>query len=198
MLEVLLIAISLSIDAFAVSVSSAACSKNISRYHMLRAAFAFGFFQFLMPLAGWFLGATFSSFISSFDHWIAFCLLALVGGKMLLEVYEEFHEAKKADSCPTDEVAAKRDLSSKRIVLLLSVATSIDALAVGMSFSLIGRPALQPSIVIGLVTFSLCSVGFFFGKRIGVILGRYAQLCGGIVLIAIGGKILTSHLMNGL
>jgi len=198
MTETLLIAASLSMDAFAVSVSSAACSKNLTRYHMLRAAAAFGLFQFLMPLAGWFLGSTFSALIGSFDHWIAFGLLALVGGKMLFEVYEEWKESPDAEACPVGEEAKKRDLTSKRIVFLLAVATSIDALAVGMTFSVMGQAAFQPSLVIGLVTFSLCSVGFFFGKRIGCLLGRYAQLAGGFVLLAIGGKILASHLFNNL
>ena len=194
MIEILLIAVSLSMDAFAVSVSSAACSKNLSRAHMLRAAFAFGLFQFLMPLAGWFLGAAFAGLIGAFDHWIAFALLALVGGKMLIESVEEFRKSPEEASCPSGEEAQKRDLSSKRVVLILAVATSIDALAVGMSFSVIGRPAFQPSIVIGSVTFILCSFGFFFGKRIGCLLGRWAQLAGGIVLVGIGARILIAHI----
>jgi len=198
MLEIFIIALSLSMDAFAVSVSAAACSRHLSRYHMLRAAAAFGLFQFLMPLAGWFLGSAFNALINSFDHWIAFGLLVLVGGKMLVEVYEEWKENPDACACPTGKEEVKKDLSSKRIVLLLAVATSIDALAVGMSFSIIGRPAFGPSLIIGIVTFTLCSIGFFFCKIIGCILGRYAQLAGGIVLIGIGAKILAGHLLNGL
>jgi len=198
MFENLLIALSLSMDAFAVSVSAAACSKHLSRYHMLRAASAFGLFQFLMPLAGWFLGSAFSALIQSSDHWIAFGLLAAVGGKMLVEVFEEWKNPPEESACPTGDDARKRDLSSKRIVLLLAVATSIDALAVGMSFSLVGKPALQPSLVIGIVTFIVCIGGFFFGKRVGVLMGRYAQIAGGLVLIAIGGRILGQHLLNGL
>ena len=194
MLEILLIAVSLSMDAFAVSVSSAACTKNLTRFHMLRASFAFGLFQFLMPLAGWFIGASFSSYISSFDHWIAFALLALVGGKMLIEVVQEWKESP--DACPVDEEETKRDLSSKRIVLLLAIATSIDALAVGMSFSVIGRAALLPSVIIGFVTFIICLSGFFFGKKLGILFGRYAQLAGGIVLIGIGVRILLQHIIG--
>jgi putative Mn2+ efflux pump MntP len=197
MIEILLVAVSLSMDAFAVSVSSAACSKHLTRYHMLRAAFAFGLFQFIMPLAGWFLGAAFSVYIKSFDHWIAFGILVFVGGKMLVEVYEEWKESPDACACPTGEEEKKRDLTSKRIVFLLAVATSIDALAVGISFSVIGTPALLPSAIIGLVTFAICSGGFFFGKKIGCILGRYAQLAGGLVLAAIGARILFSHLAAG-
>ena len=199
MLETLLIALSLSMDAFAVSVSAATCSKNLTRYHMIRAAFAFGLFQFLMPLAGGFLGTTFSSLIGIFDHWIAFALLAFVGGRMLVEVCQERKTAPD-NVCdrPTGEEAKKRDLTSKRVVLALAVATSIDALAVGISFSVIGRPAFQPSCVIGIVTFLVCLFGFFFGKKVGCLLGRYAQLAGGIVLIIIGTRILVTHLMDGI
>lgn len=199
MLEFILIGVSLSMDAFAVSVSSAACSKNLTRYHMVRAAFAFGLFQFLMPLAGWFLGATFSGFIGSFDHWIAFGLLALVGGKMLVEAIQEWKDDPETEGhCPTGDEAKKRDITSKRIVFALAVATSIDALAVGMSFAVIGQPALEPSVVIGLVTLVVCLLGFFFGKRIGTLLGRYAQIAGGIVLVGIGARILISHLVGHL
>lgn len=197
MLEILLVAVSLSMDAFAVSVSSAACSKHLTRFHMLRAAFAFGLFQFLMPLAGWLLGATFSASIKSFDHWIAFALLVFVGGKMLIEVYEEWKESPDASACPTGEEEKKRDLTSKRIVLVLAIATSIDALAVGISFSVIGKQALLPSAIIGIVTFAICSCGFFFGRKIGCLFGRYAQLAGGLVLIAIGARILFLHLAAG-
>jgi putative Mn2+ efflux pump MntP len=196
MLEIILIAVSLSMDAFAVSVSSAACTKNLTRFHMLRASFAFGLFQFLMPLVGWFIGASFNSYIRSFDHWIAFALLAFVGGKMLIEVFQEWKEDPDADSCPVDEEEKKRDLSSKRIVLLLAIATSIDALAVGMSFSVIGREALLPSVIIGFVTFFICLSGFFFGKKLGILFGRYAQLAGGCILIGIGIRILLQHIVG--
>jgi manganese efflux pump family protein len=196
MLEILLVAVSLSMDAFAVSVSAVACSKNLSRAHMLRAAFAFGLFQFLMPLAGWFLGSAASGLIGGLDHWIAFALLAFVGGKMLAETFLEWKENPDA-SCALEGDTAKRDLSSKRIVFLLAIATSIDALAVGISFAVIGKAAFVPSLMIGGVTFVICSLGFFFGKKAGLLLGRYAQLAGGIVLIAIGVKILASHLSLG-
>jgi manganese efflux pump family protein len=197
MIETLLIAVSLSMDAFAVSISSAACTKGLRRYHMVRAAFAFGLFQFLMPLAGWFLGATFSGLIASFDHWIAFALLAFVGGKMLVEVIKEWKENPGAVvSCPSGDEEKKRDITSKRIVFALAIATSIDALAVGMSFAVMGQNALQPSIIIGVVTFIICLFGFFFGKRLGGLFGRYAQLAGGIVLVGIGARILISHIIG--
>lgn len=196
MFETILIAISLSMDAFAVSVSTAACSKNLKRLHIVRAAGAFGLFQFLMPLAGWFLGSTFNQLIGSFDHWIAFALLTIVGGKMLVEVYEEWKKEPNTAACPTD-AKEKLDISSKRIVLVLAVATSIDALAVGIGFSVIGIHAIKPSLVIGTVTFILCLLGFFFGKRIGLVFGRYAQISGGLVLMGIGARILFSHVSTG-
>ncbi len=196
MIEILLIAGSLSMDAFAVSVSSAACSKGLTRFHMLRAAFAFGLFQFLMPLVGAGVGLAFSSFIASFDHWVAFALLALVGGKMLVEVIKEWKESPNACECPVD--GEKKDIKSKRILLALSVATSIDALAIGMSFAVIGRPILSSSLIIGAVTFIICAGGFFFGRKVGCLLGRYAQLAGGLVLIGIGARILFNHLTQGL
>jgi len=198
MIETLLIALSLSMDAFAVSVSSAACSKGLSRRHMLRAAFAFGLFQFLMPLAGWFLGSAFKGPITAFDHWVAFALLAFVGGKMLFEVFEEWRHSPNHASCPAEDETAKRDLSSKRIVLALAVATSIDALAVGISFSLIGKAAFQPSAVIGIVTFLVCCAGFFFGKKLGLLFGLWAEIAGGGVLIGIGARILFSHICAGI
>jgi manganese efflux pump family protein len=197
MLEILLVAVCLSMDAFAVSISSAACAKNLSARHMLRAAAAFGAFQFLMPLAGWFLGSTFKTLIGSFDHWIAFALLLAVGGKMLVEVYEEWRASPDANACPTGDEVKKLDISSKRVTLILAIATSIDALAVGISFAIIGQPAFRPSAIIGIVTFVICVAGFAFGKRIGLLLGRYAQLAGGLVLIGIGTRILAAHLSAG-
>lgn len=197
MIEILLIAVSLSLDAFAVSVSAAACSANLRRLHMLRAAGAFGLFQFLMPVAGALAGSSFSGYIGSCDHWIAFILLALVGGHMIVEVSREWRKDPEGSACPVGEEARKRDLSSKRVVLALAVATSLDALAVGMSFAVVNRPALGPSAIIGIVTFALCLFGFASGKRIGQAFGRWAQLCGGLVLIGIGARILVSHAATG-
>lgn len=194
MIELILIALGLSMDAFAVSVSAAACSKTLSRRHMIRAAAAFGLFQFLMPIAGWLAGSSFTGLISSIDHWVAFCLLALVGGKMLAGAIAELGSDRTGDGCPTGEEAAKRDLSSKRVTIALALATSIDALAVGVSFSVIGRPAISPAIAIGAITFVVCLLGFAMGRRAGQALGRYAEIAGGAVLVAIGAKILCEHL----
>lgn len=196
MLELFLVSAGLSMDAFAVSVSSAACSPNLKKRYMFRAAFLFGFFQFFMPLVGWFLGSSFSAFIRSVDHFLAFVLLAAVGTKMLVEVYAEWN--KNPASCPTGDELKCRDISSKRVVLALAVATSIDALAVGISFSVIGRTAFQPALMIGLVTFIFCLIGFLSGKKLGILFGRGAQIIGGIVLIAIGLKILIEHMVKAI
>ncbi len=196
MIELLLISVSLAMDAFAVSVSSAACTPNLKKRFMFRAAFAFGLFQFLMPLTGWFLGASFTHMIRTFDHWLAFSLLAAVGIKMLVEVYEEFKTG--SNSCPTGEELKRKDLSSKRVTIALAIATSIDALAVGISFSVIGKPAFQPSITIGIVTFILCLTGFFSGKKLGILFGRSAQIAGGVILITIGMKIMVDHISKAI
>ncbi len=198
MVELTLVALGLSMDAFAVSVSAAACTKILHKRHMIRAAAAFGFFQFLMPVVGWLAGSTLAGTIASVDHWIAFGILAFVGGKMAVEAIREFREDPSGDACPTGEEAAKRDLSSKRVTLALAVATSVDALAVGVSFSVIGKPAVSPAIVIGTVTLAVCLVGFAIGRRAGLTLGRYAEIAGGIMLVAIGAKILCEHLACGL
>ena len=197
MTEIILIALSLTMDAFAVSVSSAACTKNLRKKHMLRAALAFGVFQGAMPLAGWFAGYAFIERISHIDHWIAFGLLFLIGGKMLIEAAEDFVKHPKP-ACPTEAEKKKRDLSSKRVLIALAIATSIDALAVGMSFAVIRQPILLPSAVIGFVTALVCGAGFIFGKRIGLLFGRFAQIAGGLTLIAIGARILAAHLRLGI
>lgn len=184
----LLVAMGLAMDAFAVSISSGICIPDLKPRHALRAAFSFGFFQFLMPVAGWLLGSTFRSLIQGFDHWIAFGLLAVVGGKMIIESAKTRNEG----ACEDDSKAAS--ILSLPGLLVLSVATSIDALAVGLSYSVLGTPILLPAAIIGLVTFALCVVGCEFGKRIGAKFERWATLVGGIVLVGIGAKIAVEHL----
>jgi manganese efflux pump family protein len=193
LIPTLLIALALSMDAFAVSVASGICVKKLSFSHALRASLSFGAFQFAMPIAGWYLGAAFSAYIRGLDHWIAFALLGLVGGKMIIES----SSFKDPSSC-SDEEKAKADIRNPRTLIVLSLATSIDALAVGLSFSVVGAPILGPAAVIGFVTFSLCLVGAEFGKRIGARFERWAELAGGIVLLGLGAKILAEHLLKGI
>jgi putative Mn2+ efflux pump MntP len=192
-ISILLIAVALSLDAFAVSVASGICVSNLKFRHALRSSFSFGAFQFAMPLAGWLLGGTFRAYIQGFDHWIGFGLLALVGGKMIKESFE----TKNPASC-SDEEKAKADIRDPKTLILLSVATSIDALAVGLSYSVVNAPILGPAAVIGTVTFLVCLVGAEFGKRIGSRFKRWADLAGGIVLIGLGVNILIEHLAKGI
>lgn len=193
MLSTLLIALALSMDALAVSIASGICVARLSFRHALRASLFFGAFQFAMPLAGWLLGGTFRAYIQVFDHWIAAGLLGLVGGRM---IWESFH-ARDPASC-SDDQKARTDIRDLKTLLFLSVATSLDALAVGLSYSVIGAPILVPAAIFGLVTFALCMVGTEFGKRIGARFQRWAELAGGIVLIAIGIEIVAEHLSKGI
>jgi putative Mn2+ efflux pump MntP len=177
---VLLTGFALSMDAFAVAVSCGAESRAIKSYEQMRIALFFGFFQFFMPVVGWYLGLSIADHIDLFDHWIAAGLLFYIGGKM---IYESFVMKKE---CPVD-------LGIKNM-FILSVATSIDALAVGLSFALVGGDIWIPAAVIGIVTFSLSLFGTYIGKYVGSLLKDKASLVGGVVLIGIGIKILVEHL----
>jgi putative Mn2+ efflux pump MntP len=185
MFSVILIGFSLAMDAFAVSVSSGISIKDLKVFHAARASFFFALFQFAMPVAGWYLGMAFAVYIQAFDHWVAFGLLVLIGGKMLFEASKEKEETG----------GQGKDIRSLPCLLLLSVATSIDALAVGLSFSLLGQDIWVPAILISVITFAVCLTGFEFGRRIGVLLEKRAEILGGLILIGIGVKILLEHLL---
>jgi putative Mn2+ efflux pump MntP len=191
--SVVLIGFSLAMDAFAVSVSSGISIKDLKIFHALRASFFFAFFQFAMPVAGWYLGMAFAAYIQAFDHWVAFGLLSLIGGKMLFEAAKEKEKKETGGSDP----AGGRDIRFLPCLFLLSVATSIDALAVGLSFSLLGQDIWIPAILISLITFSVCLTGFEFGRRIGGLLEKRAEILGGLILIGIGIKILVEHFLAG-
>jgi putative Mn2+ efflux pump MntP len=180
---VLLIAVSLAMDSFAVSIAHGMTIKSRRVATGLAMGFSFGFFQAFMPVLGWLAGLTFIELIASFDHWIAFGLLAFIGGKMIYEARNE----------PEPDKEAKLTFP---VVLLLSVATSIDALAVGLSFSLLQVSITAPVIAIGVVAFLLSFAGFNFGNKLGKFFERKVQVIGGIVLIAIGVKILLEHLLT--
>jgi manganese efflux pump family protein len=192
MIQTLLLAAALSMDAFAVSIGTGVCIPGIKPFHAIRASLAFGLFQFAMPILGWLLGDAFRSLIQGFDHWIAFGLLALVGGKMIVESFE----AKDPSSC-SEEERARGDIRNPWTLLVLAVATSIDALAVGLTYNVLGTPILAPAAVIGIVTFALCAVGIEFGKRIGARFERWSELAGGLVLVGIGAKMLIEHFSSG-
>lgn len=192
MLTNMLIGLALSMDAFAVSLSASICSARIPPAIGLRAALFFGFFQFAMPVAGWILGGAFRQLIQGYDHWIAFALLAFVGGKMILEGIK----ARRPEACPDPEEAKDHGIMRLGPLCLLAVATSIDALAVGLSYSLIGSAILLPAAVIGLTTFAVCSVGISFGKKLKNLLADWTEIAGGSVLVLIGLKILFQHIAN--
>jgi putative Mn2+ efflux pump MntP len=185
MIALLCIALSLSMDAFAVSISSGISIRGLRHVHVIRASFCFGLFQFLMPLAGWYLGFSFAAYIETVDHWIAFGLLAFIGGKMLLGAIRP----KAADPKGT------ADIRSLKTLLALAVATSIDALAAGISLSIMGHHVWASAAIIGGVTFAICLCGFEFGRRIGPGLRQWAEITGGLVLIALAVKILVQHLV---
>lgn len=186
LLEIFLIAVSLALDAFAVSVSSGISVPNFRMRHAVKMGVYFGFFQFAMPLAGWALGTGVSGYIQAVDHWIAFALLALIGGKMAVEALK-----KDCDGCSDP---APTELTAKRLTVL-AVATSIDALAVGVSMAFMQVDILFAAAVIGVVAFALSVVGGLLGKRLGCLFQKRAELVGGLVLIGIGVKILVEHLM---
>jgi putative Mn2+ efflux pump MntP len=188
MLNVVLIGLSLSLDAFAVSVSSGIAIRELRKGHMIRASLFFGLFQFFMPVSGWLLGNTFVSYMRSFDHWIAFILLAFIGGKMVLEGLPR----RKRENKPKPGT----DIRRLKTLTLLAIATSIDAFAAGISFSLIGQDIFLAAATIGIITFAVCLAGFLIGKRVGLVLQKGAQLAGGVVLIAIGARILLEHLLE--
>jgi manganese efflux pump family protein len=182
LITISLVAIGLGVDAFSVAISIGATNTKRSWVPVVRLGAAFGLFQFAMPIVGWLAGLTLVNIIGGFDHWIAFALLAFIGGKMILEGFEKEIDEKKADQT--------RGLP----LLLLSVATSIDALAVGFSFSILKVPILYPAIIIGIVCFLMTTIGMIFGKALARIFGKKVEIFGGVVLIAIGVKILIDHL----
>ena len=181
LITIIILAVGLGVDAFSVAIGIGAVNDKKSWSPVLRLAAAFGIFQFVMPIAGWLAGLTIVESIAAFDHWIAFALLALVGGKMIGEGLEQESNEKKADQ------------TRGWPLLMLSIATSIDALAVGFSFSVLKNPILLPAVIIGIVCFLMTVTGMIFGKVLARIFGKKVEIFGGIVLIAIGIKILIDH-----
>lgn len=183
LLSIFLIALALSADCFAVMLSASCSNPNLTRLQTLRVAFFFGFFQALMPLIGWFAGRTIVNLIANFDHWIAFGLLAFVGGRM---VWESFHH--ESNEKPVD-------ISRGWMLLTLSIATSLDALAVGLAFAFEKINIWLAISVIGAVAFIVTWIGFVIGRKVGEIVGKRAELIGGLILIGIGVRILLTHLL---
>jgi len=170
-------------DAFAVALGVGASLPSNSRRPIFRLSFHFGLFQFLMPLIGWFIGDAVQQFFAAYDHWIAFALLAWVGGKMVRESFSQEKECREID--PT------RGLS----LIVLSIATSIDALAVGLSLAMLRVDLWIPSFIIGIVAAGMTFTGMLLGRRLQAAWGKRAELVGGLVLIAIGLRVVVEHLM---
>jgi putative Mn2+ efflux pump MntP len=182
-LNIILIAFGLAMDAFAVSITSGLTIKNLRVKHAFRIALFFGLFQASMPLIGWLAGISLRDFIASIDHWVAFILLSCIGCKMIYE------------SIRMDYTERRTNPLNIYILLLLSIATSIDALAVGISFAILTISIVTPVIIIGVITFVLSFIGVFIGNKKGHFFEGKIEILGGIILIGIGIKILIEHLI---
>lgn len=180
----ILIAIGLAMDAFAVSLGVGTAGQAKDRRARFRLAFHFGFFQAMMTLLGWLAGSTIASFIQGVDHWIAMGLLAYVGINM---IRNGLNPEKDSYSC---------DPSRGKMLMILCVATSIDALAVGLSMAMINSPILVPSIIIGVITFGLSAFGLLAGRQLGITFGKRMEIIGGLILLGIGIRIILSHVFS--
>lgn len=181
-LELLSISIALAMDAFAVAIATGVSLKKVSSRQTFRLAWHFGLFQALMPIIGWYIGSTVRSSIEAYDHWIAFGLLGYIGFKMIRESFD-------------DDDESQGDPTRGMTLVVLSVATSIDALAVGFSLSMLGLSIWWPALVIGVVALFFTAIGLQLGESVSKAkgIGSYAELVGGVVLIGIGIKILWEH-----
>lgn len=177
--EMLLLAIALAMDATAVSIGVSVGLPHVQRRQVFRFAFHFGLFQAGMPIIGWFIGSTFRPYVEAWDHWLAFGLLFGIGGKA---IWDSFHD--------DEDSRATRDPTRGWSLVILSVATSIDALAVGMSLAVLAQAIWYPAAVIGIVTAALSVLGMALGARLGQRFGFRVRIVGGLILIGIGVKIL--------
>ena len=181
---VFLLAVALSMDAFAVALASGCAIREVRLRQYVRVSAAFGFFQFFMPVLGWFLGQSVHHFIEAWDHWLAFVLLAWIGGNMIRGGGDD---SEDGESCSVDPTKGRK-------LLILAVATSIDALAVGVTFAFLKVKILPAVSFIGVTTFVLSAVGVRVGAAFGARFRNKAELAGGVILILMGVKILLEHL----
>jgi manganese efflux pump family protein len=185
MVTVFLVAVGLAMDAFSISVASGGVYRHLHLKHGLRMAAFFGLFQAGMPILGFLAGKSLESVIEGYDHWIAFGLLSIIGGKMLLEAIK----IKEVESKPNDP-------TNLAVVFTLSVATSIDALAVGVTLSLITEHVYSAAAAIGVITFLISWIGWWIGQKIGSFFDNKLEIIAGLVVIGIGVKILLEHLLS--
>ena len=185
-IELFLLGVGLSMDAFAVSVCKGLGMRKLNKKQALIIGLYFGGFQALMPFVGWLLGSQFQKYITSIDHWIAFILLGFIGGKMMIEAVREWNEEEVVDvmDAPTDH----------KNMLVLAVATSIDALAVGITFAFLGTPIVEAITIIGITTMVISIAGVVVGNFFGSRYKSKAEFIGGLILVLLGLKILLEHL----
>lgn len=184
-LTLFLIGVGLAMDAFAVSICKGLAMPKVQPRQALVIGLFFGGFQALMPAIGWLIGRQFEQYITQIDHWIAFILLSFIGGKMILEARNPEEEESAS---PTAQPLDLKEL------LILSVATSIDALAVGITFAFLDYPMGQAVLIIGVTTLILCVIGVYIGNFFGSRYRKKAEIAGGVILILMGLKILLEHL----
>lgn len=175
-------------DAFAVALGVGTVQQGGTQRAKFRISFHFGLFQALMTSLGWLAGSAFSRLINQFDHWVAFALLAFVGINMIRS------GLKTGDEEHTQQESTRRDPSRGHMLVLLSVATSLDAMAVGLSMAMLKQPIVVPTIVIGVTTLLLSLTGMLLGKRLGEAFGKRMEIVGGIILLGIGLRVLFTHL----
>ena len=180
--NIVAIAVALAMDAFAVSIATGVCLKEVNPRQVFRLSWHFGLFQALMPILGWLAGASFASYIEDWDHWLAFAILLVLGVKMIYEARQDNEpEAKNGDP------------SRGLVMVVFSIAVSIDALAVGLSFAMLNISVWFPAMIIGLVATLAGVIGMVVGRKLGPVFGRNAATLGGLVLIGIGIKIVLDH-----
>ena len=185
-ITLLLMGVGLAMDAFAVSICKGLAMRKVNKKQCFVIALFFGGFQALMPAIGWLLGSRFEQYIVSVDHWIAFILLGFIGGKMIWEAARE-----KEDQDIVEQLDAPLNIKE---LLVMALATSIDALAVGITFAFLGTPILEASLIIGVTTFIICVIGVYVGNFFGSKYKRKASIAGGMILVLLGIKILLEHL----
>lgn len=185
-IELFLLGVGLSMDAFAVSVCKGLGMRKLNKKQALIIGLYFGGFQALIPFVGWLLGSQFQKYITSIDHWIAFILLGFIGGKMMIEAVREWNEEEVVDvmDAPIDH----------KNMLVLAVATSIDALAVGITFAFLGTPIVEAITIIGITTMVISIAGVVVGNFFGSRYKSKAEFIGGLILVLLGLKILLEHL----
>lgn len=198
-ITIILTAFALAMDAFAVSITKGMTLKKLTKETAIKIALFFGVFQAAMPLIGWILGISFQSYIKAIDHWIALILLSILGGKMIYEFYEGRKE-KKLEEDAENEVSSTLESEGNKIyeisnkeLTTLAIATSIDALAIGISFAFLNVNIIYSSLIIGIITFMLCFIGVITGRKVGGVFKDYAELIGGVILILIGINIFNEH-----